>query len=71
MPPKPEVEFYVPTSTPVTTFPFCDSETRWPQDIALVVLTGPIKAQAHNRAISVTEIIAITREDLSAARLWT
>jgi hypothetical protein len=51
---KAEVEFYVPTSTPVTSFPFCDSETTCPQDIAMLTITA-------------TEIIRMTREDLSAA----
>jgi hypothetical protein len=27
---KPEVEFYVLTSTPMATCPFCDSEATWP-----------------------------------------
>jgi hypothetical protein len=54
---KPEVEFYVLTSTPMATWPLGGSETTWPQDVALIMLTGPIKAQVYNRAISVTEII--------------
>lgn len=74
---KPEVEFYVLTSTPMATCPFCDSEATWPQDIALVMLTRPLKAQAYNRAISVTGILDIgTQTDektgfVSRVRLWT
>jgi hypothetical protein len=74
---KPEVEFYVLTSTPMATCPFCDSEATWPQDIALVMLARPLKAQAYNRAISVTGILDIgTQTDektgfVSRVRLWT
>jgi hypothetical protein len=74
---KPEVEFYVLTSTPMATCPFCDSEATWPQDIALVMLARPLKAQAYNRPISVTGILEIgTQTDektgfVSRVRLWT
>jgi hypothetical protein len=74
---KPEVEFYVLTSTPMATCPFCDSEATWPQDIALVMLARPLKAQAYNRPISVTGILDIgTQADektgfVSRVRLWT
>jgi hypothetical protein len=74
---KPEVEFYVLTSTPMATCPFCDSEATWPRDIALVMLARPLKAQAYNRAISVAGILDIgTQTDektgfVSRVRLWT
>jgi len=74
---KPEVEFYVLTSTPMATCPFCDSEATWPQDIALVMLTRPLKAQAYSRSISVSGILDIgTQTDqktgfVSRVRIWT
>jgi hypothetical protein len=74
---KPEVEFYVLTSTPMATCPFCDSETTWPKDIALVMLARPLKPQAYSRPISVSGILDIgTQTDqqtgfVSRVRLWT
>jgi hypothetical protein len=74
---KPEVEFYVLTSTPMATCPFCDSEATWPQDIVLVMLTRPRSAQSYSRAISVSGILDIgTQTDektgfVSRVRLWT
>jgi hypothetical protein len=74
---KAEVEFYVLTSTPMATCPFCDSEATWPQDIALVMLTRPLKAQAYNRSISVSGLLDIgTQTDqktgfVSRVRIWT
>jgi hypothetical protein len=74
---KPEVEFYVLTSTPMATCPFCDSEIAWPRDIALVMLTRPLKAQAYTRSISVSGILDIgTQTDpktgfVSRVRIWT
>jgi hypothetical protein len=74
---KPEVEFYVLTSTPMATCPFCDSEATWPQDIVLVMLARPRNAQAYSRPISVSGILDIgTQTDektgfVSRVRLWT
>jgi hypothetical protein len=56
---KSEVEFYVLTSTPMATCPFCDSEATWPRDIVLVMLARPLHAQAYNRAVSVSGILDI------------
>ena len=74
---KPEVEFYVLTSTPMATCPFCDSEATWPQDIVLVMRARPRNAQAYSRPISVSGILDIgTQTDektgfVSRVRLWT
>jgi hypothetical protein len=74
---KPEVEFYVLTSTPMATCPFCDSEATWPKDIVLVMLARPRSAQSYSRPISVSGILDIgTRTDektgfVSRVRLWT
>jgi hypothetical protein len=74
---KPEVEFYVLTSTPMATCPFCDSEATWPQDIVLVMLARPLRAQSNNRPLSVSGVLDIgTQTDektgfVSRVRLWT
>jgi hypothetical protein len=74
---KPEVEFYVLTSTPMATCPFCDSEATWPQDIVLVMLARPRSAQAYSRPISVSGILDIGAQTdektgfVSRVRLWT
>jgi hypothetical protein len=74
---KPEVEFYVLTSTPMATCPFCDNEATWPKDIALVMLSRPLKPQSYTRPISVNGILDIgTQTDektgfVSRVRLWT
>ena len=56
---KPEVEFYVLTSTPMATCPFCDSEATWPKDIVLVMLARPRSTQSYSRPISVSGILDI------------
>ena len=74
---KPEVEFYVLTSTPMATCPFCDTEAKWPQDIVLVMLARPQSAQAYSRPITVSGLLDIgTQTDektgfVSRVRLWT
>ena len=74
---KPEVDFYVLTSTPMATCPFCDSEATWPQDIVLVMLARPLRPQAYSRPLTVSGILDIgTQTDektgfVSRVRLWT
>jgi hypothetical protein len=74
---KPEVEFYVLTSTPMATCPFCDSAASWPQDIVLVMLARPLRPQSYSRALTVNGILDIgTQTDektgfVSRVRLWT
>jgi hypothetical protein len=74
---KPEVEFYVLTSTPMATCPFCDSAASWPQDIVLVMLARPLRPQSYSRALTVSGILDIgTQTDektgfVSRVRLWT
>jgi hypothetical protein len=74
---KPEVDFYVLTSTPMATCPFCDSETTWPQDIVLVMLARPLRPQSYSRVLTVSGLLDIgTQTDektgfVSRVRLWT
>jgi hypothetical protein len=74
---KPEVEFYVLTSTPMATCPFCDSEAIWPQDIVLVMLARPLRPQSYSRVLTVSGLLDIgTQTDektgfVSRVRLWT
>jgi hypothetical protein len=74
---KPEVDFYVLTSTPMATCPFCDNEATWPQDIVLVMLARPLRPQAYSRPLTVSGILDIgTQTDektgfVSRVRLWT
>jgi hypothetical protein len=74
---KPEVEFYVLTSTPMATCPFCDSEATWPQDIVLVMLPRPGSPQSYRRPLTVSGLLDIgTQTDektgfVSRVRLWT
>lgn len=74
---KPEVEFYVLTSTPMATCPFCDSAATWPKDIALVMLSHPLKPQAYSHPLTVSGILDVgTQTDektgfVSRVRLWT
>jgi hypothetical protein len=74
---KPEVDFYVLTSTPMATCPFCDSEATWPQDIVLVMLARPLRPQSYSHPLTVSGILDIgtqTEEKtgfVSRVRLWT
>ena len=61
---KPEVEFYVLTSTPMATCPFCDSSATWPQDIVLVMLARPLKAQSNARPVSVSGVLISARKPM-------
>ena len=56
---KPEVDFFVLTSEPTATCPFCDDAAAWPEDIVLVMLDGPRWALAYNRAIKVNGTLDI------------
>jgi hypothetical protein len=74
---KPEVDFYVLTSTPMATCPFCDNEAIWPQDIVLVMLARPLRPQSYSRVLTVSGLLDIgTQTDektgfVSRVRLWT
>lgn len=51
---KAEASFFVLTSTPLATCPFCETEMQWPDDIVLVLTAEPIEVVAFNRPIRVT-----------------
>jgi hypothetical protein len=74
---KTEVEFYVLTSTPMATCPFCDSAAAWPEDIVLVMLARPLRPQSYSHPLTVSGLLDIgTQTDektgfVSRVRLWT
>ena len=48
---KAEASFFVLTSVPMATCPFCETEAQWPDDIVLVLTRGIINAVVFNRPI--------------------
>ncbi len=56
---KPRIDWFVLTSTPTATCPFCDNEAAWPDDIVLIMLSRPVSALAYNKPIGVSGILDI------------
>jgi hypothetical protein len=48
---KAEASFFVLTSVPMATCPFCETEAQWPDDIVLVLTRNIINAVGFNRPI--------------------
>ncbi len=48
---KAEASFFVLTSVPMATCPFCETEAQWPDDIVLVLTRTIINAVGFNRPI--------------------
>jgi len=50
---KAEANFFVLTSAPMATCPFCETEAQWPDDIVLVLTERAVTAAPFNRPIIV------------------
>jgi hypothetical protein len=51
---KAKAKFFVLTSLPMSTCPFCETEAQWPDDIVLVLTDTTIIAAPFNRPIRVS-----------------
>jgi hypothetical protein len=56
---KPRIDWFVLTSTPTATCPFCDEGAAWPDDIVLIMLSRPVVALPYNKPIGVSGILDI------------
>jgi hypothetical protein len=56
---KPEIDFFVLTSLPTATCPFCDAAANWPDDIVLVNLSRPVRALAYDELLDVSGTLEI------------
>jgi hypothetical protein len=56
---KPRIDWFVLTSTPTATCPFCDEAAAWPDDIVLIMLSRPVVALPYNKPIGVSGILDI------------
>jgi hypothetical protein len=59
---KPEVDFFVLTTLPLSVCPFCDSAAAWPEDIVLVFLNRPVRAIRYDQLIMVSGTLQIGTE---------
>ncbi len=56
---KAEASFFVLTSVPMATCPFCETEAQWPDDIVLVLTRNIVNAVGFNRPIRAEGVLDI------------
>lgn len=56
---KPDADFFVLTSMPMATCPYCDDAGNWPDDIVFVRTKGIVRATEFDRRIGVTGILEL------------